>query len=354
MAAFRSCSVGFNAVLAMNASTILSRLLENDDVQTVCALYGPRRFASSPASLIRYLRRCQIAEALAQAIGSHYVNEDLVARKALAKNIKPYILAVGHFFEEYRSGLASHVNSARYRGHYPEFADRLEAQILHTYYNKETIQRISLTYRMINQILAQSFSGSREFYLSQRSKPLFPLFERPHDLYTFGGIELVTDVLTNPRSIDSSVASHLAKMTTAPGQVDDVVALPSSVLSPPLSWDTTLKIRDLFPLAWARTRVPLMDPTFSYPPPSTDDEVEVLSGDFLDDLKSSSGKRRELVKQGVVVGGGARLSIFRAAMAGDELVVDPEIDSSRMWERPYCRYWSQDEHEVEIANWKSA
>lgn len=42
-----------------------------------------------------------------------------------------------------------------------------------------------------------------------------------------------------------------------------------SVLGPPLSWDTTLKIRDLFPFPWARTRVPLMDPTFSDPLPST-------------------------------------------------------------------------------------
>ena len=57
----------------MNASTILIRLLENDDIQAVCALYGPLGFASSPALFIRYLRRCQIVEALAQARYLDYV-----------------------------------------------------------------------------------------------------------------------------------------------------------------------------------------------------------------------------------------------------------------------------------------
>ena len=48
----RSCYVGFNAVLAVNASTILSRLLENDDIQTVSALYSPVGSASLPAFFI--------------------------------------------------------------------------------------------------------------------------------------------------------------------------------------------------------------------------------------------------------------------------------------------------------------
>ena len=111
----------------MNASTILTRLLGNDDVQTLYALYGPLRSASSPACFIRCLRRCQIAEALVQAIGIHYVKNDPVVRKALAKNIKPYVLALGHFFEEYRSGLASHGNSALYQGYNFMLADKLLA-----------------------------------------------------------------------------------------------------------------------------------------------------------------------------------------------------------------------------------
>ena len=94
------------------------------------------------------------------------------------------VLALGHFFEKYRSGLASHANSTCYREHNPEFADELECQILQTYYNQETIQRISLRYTMINRISSQRCSESREIYLSQRSQPLFPIFERPHDFYT--------------------------------------------------------------------------------------------------------------------------------------------------------------------------
>ena len=80
-----------------------------DGIQTVCALYGPIGSASSPAF-------CQITEARAQATGVHYVKNDHVVRKTLVKNIKRYVLLLRHFFEEYRSGLASHENSALYRG----------------------------------------------------------------------------------------------------------------------------------------------------------------------------------------------------------------------------------------------
>ena len=352
MASFRSCCVGFNAILAVNAPTILSRLLESADIETVCALYGPLRSASSPAFFLRCLRRCQIAEVLAQAIAKHYVKRNPLVRETLTTNIKPYVLALGHFFEEYRSGLASHADSALYRGYNPKYADRLERQILQTSYNQETMQRICLTYKMINRILARRFSGGSEVYLSQRLESLCPIFSLPHDVYTFGGLELVTDIVTRVRSADASVALHLSKMTTAPGKVDGVLALSQSVLGPPLSWSTTLRIHDLFPFAWARACFPLMDATFSYPPPSTRDEEIVLRRDFLNDLKSYRGKGPELTNRDVVVAG-ARLRIFRAAMVGDELVVYPDIDPSRTRERPYYRYWSQDGQEAEIAKWQS-
>ena len=54
---------------------------------------------------------------------------------------------------------------------------------------------------------------------------------------------------------------------------------------------------------------PLRDVPFSYRPLGTRDEVKVLSRDFLNDLKSSSGKGLELVNRDVIVGGGARLSV---------------------------------------------
>ena len=104
------------------------------------------------------LRRRQITEALAQAIGIHYVKKDHVVRKTLAKNVKPYILLSGHLFEEYRSGLANRVNGPLCRASNSMLADRLEVQILSTYYNRETVQRICLTYTMINRILPQRFS----------------------------------------------------------------------------------------------------------------------------------------------------------------------------------------------------
>ena len=211
IAAFGSCCVQFNTVFAMNTSAILRGLLSHDDIQIISARHDPLQSVSSPAFLIRCLDRCQIVEALSQAIGTHYVEKDVVMRKALAKHwllilclltptdmatfrscsvtfntilsghastipnrlfgpdvlqafyalyhpLQPisspaYLLRYldrhqnfeilsqtigshwrtssrmflpwGHFFEEYRSGLASHVNSALHRGYNPEFADRL-------------------------------------------------------------------------------------------------------------------------------------------------------------------------------------------------------------------------------------
>ena len=59
------------------------------------------------------------------------------------------------------------------------------------------------------------------------------------------------------------------------------------------------------------------------------------------------------MNRGVVVDSGTHVGILRVAMVGDELVAYPEIDPSRTRERPYYRYWSQDGHEAEIANWQS-
>ena len=65
VAAFRSCCVHFNAILATHAPIILSRSLEKDDIQSVYALRGPLGAASSTAYFIRCLRPCEIAQVLA-------------------------------------------------------------------------------------------------------------------------------------------------------------------------------------------------------------------------------------------------------------------------------------------------
>ena len=88
----------------------------------------------------------------------------------------------------------------------------MELQILTTYYNWETVQHICLTYTMINRILSQRFSGRFAIRLSKRSELFGLSFDLPDDIYTFGGLELVTDIMIRVRSIISSIASQLAKI----------------------------------------------------------------------------------------------------------------------------------------------
>ena len=108
--AFRCCCKAFNDLFTENAATILCTILGNGDYQTITALYGTLQAARGPL-FFQCLRRCEIAEALVQAIAKHHVRRNPLLRKVLAKNVKPYVLTLGHFFEEYRSGLASHANS---------------------------------------------------------------------------------------------------------------------------------------------------------------------------------------------------------------------------------------------------
>ena len=342
LTAFRCCCMAFNNMFTENAATILCTILGNRDYQTITALYGTVQATPGPL-FFQCLRRCEIAEALVQTIAKHYVRRKPLMRKALAKNVKPYVLSLGHFFEEFRSGLVNHVNGPLYRGSNPMLADRLELQILSTYYNRETAQRICLTYTMINRILSQRFSGRFAIRMCKGARPFGPSFNVPNDIYTFGGLELVKDIVTRVRPVNDSVASHLAKMVTNPeGTVYGFVPLPPSVPGLPLSWDTTLKIRDLLP--FQRSRFPFWDPSFfdpprltsplwhpSFfdPPPNTREEERSLNREFWKYLKSYQGMGSELVNHGVVVDRDTGRRFLQAAMVGDSVFDDSETDWPR-------------------------
>ena len=103
-------------------------------------------------------------------------------------------------------------------------------------------------------------------------------------------------------------AQTVLEDNSTPGEVGRRRGSPSVCFGSPIELEHYS--RDSRPVSFCvGAESPLRDVPFSYRPPSTRDEVEALSRDFLDDLKSYSGKRLELVNRGVIVGGGARLSV---------------------------------------------
>ncbi|KAF6219171.1 hypothetical protein HO133_004996 [Letharia lupina] len=73
----------------------------------------------------------------------------------------------------------------------------MAGDILKTNYNETTVQRICLTHELLNQIIDQKFIG-RELTIWY---PL-PVARTPPgtvDNFTFGGLEMVKDIVTHPR-----------------------------------------------------------------------------------------------------------------------------------------------------------
>lgn len=100
----------------VSESDIVRGILKNDYYHTASALYGtisvygPLKFKS----LKDIARHCHIAEILANSIAEHHVGQGLPTTIRMGKNIRPYLLSIGHFFEQYCTGLANYTNDALY------------------------------------------------------------------------------------------------------------------------------------------------------------------------------------------------------------------------------------------------
>lgn len=159
------------------------------------------------------------------------------------------------------------------------------------------MQRICLTYKLLNEILNQKLSLS-----TRRLVPLIEMLGLDNvGMFTFGGLEMIKDIVTHTRLNDrlKYTFSHFCKTTTNPPRLINEeslpVALPPSVLGPRLSEVKTLKIwRQLY---------------FSVPHPILDvcnievhgfSEVEPaeeldMNRDFLEYLKLYDGEEPKLV-----------------------------------------------------------
>lgn len=298
---FRRCCKEFNDTFMVNQSTIVRGILKNHCYHTASTLYsiipaiGPLEFGE----LKEIARRCDIAEMLASSIAEHHVGQGSGTTIRMAKNIKPYLLSLGHFYEEYRRAVVEYRRLPRRLelfGRGPGLG--LEAVILKKNYNAQTEQRICLTYKLLNQILDQKFVDRQDSLPSNdRTRP-YPV---PVDMFIFGGLELVKDI-THRRSHDrlEFIFSHFSKTTAATMPVireqSLEVAPPSSVVGNRLTISTTIRTWDLSPLRptfLAVRRIKdkhafvLVDPT----------EEMTMTQDFLEYLKSHDGEEPKLVRR---------------------------------------------------------
>ena len=295
---FRCCSVACNAVYMANESAIVRGVLKNVYYHTASTLYGTAS-ATGPLQfecLKCIARRCSIVEMLATSIAEHHVGQGLATTIKMGENLRPYLLAIGHFFEEYRIGLP------KFPRRYLTFTlAKFEGAILKANYNEETVRRMCLTYKILNQILDQKFIGGKPTIQDQLPyrTPWKPSPLAPVDMYIFGGLEMVMDIVTHSRLTDrlKYAASHFSKTTPAPmpvvGGNSLAVALPPSVLGRRLSLNKSALICELFPHPG-----PLLVSRLEYCGFSRVEPAEELDmdRDFLEYLKSYDGEEPQLVR----------------------------------------------------------
>lgn len=180
-------------------------------------------------------RRCEIAKQLAIAIADNLQTSqslllgrrldeglDEPSRNRFIKNAEPYVLALANFFECYRNRLASWVNGIPRPNPARSTSERVQFSILSGRYNKETMYRICALYHLLKCIVSHKLT--RLYLTHQRARitmrsHIHPgvggiaFFNGPIDLFTFGGLEAIKDIVaeTDPSRYSGIVEDHLAR-----------------------------------------------------------------------------------------------------------------------------------------------
>ena len=187
--------------------------------------------------LFRIARHCDIAKQLAFVLTVHIQNPggrfDELAYGRFIRNISPYLLALGHFWESYRDGLANHIP-------YPQNADHsrtVEDLILRSRYDRLTIRRICALHYMLTQFLNKQI-GNRTHQSRTIAMPLLANVRGTNDtdstdytdVFTFGGLEAVKDVMVQPTPTQrlNILEDHFAR--ACPASMTHTHALPPSTL----------------------------------------------------------------------------------------------------------------------------
>ena len=223
------CSSSFhNTTLLANQSSVVNAL------NSKCSLnhYASRIYDDSHQPVIpdfksfyRIARICDIAKSLAVALAAQLEKPpnlhcspqylpsspfDPASSGRFVKNVLPYMLALGHFFECYRDGLDNYVPDPGPVNPRRSPSDIVADSIICSRYNRETRYRIYALYLVLKRILDEHlFSRTHENHLITMATLLdirgcsytysTERYEADStDVFTFGGLDAVKDVIAQP------------------------------------------------------------------------------------------------------------------------------------------------------------
>ncbi|KAL9076295.1 MAG: hypothetical protein Q9161_001011 [Pseudevernia consocians] len=290
LVAFRDCCTEYKTFFEINESAIVRGTLENPFYYTASTLYSVLR-PTGPlelGNLINIAHRCEIAEMLASSIAERHVGQGSAVTTRMAKNVMPYVLSIGHFFEEFGSALGdlTPTHSAPWL---PSPGITLEGEILTRNYNDQTVQRMCLTYKLSKEILEPKFLG-REF-------PIVRLWIRPRDnvsgpaaatidMFTFGSLEMIKDI--------GYFVKRMSTLVPAVGP-QAPAALPPSGWGPWWTLDKILRSCSLLPPARGILDVRHIEKT-ELPKVDSDEKEVAMDLEFLEYLKSYDGEMPKVVR----------------------------------------------------------
>ena len=154
-------------------------------------------------TLFRVARICDIAKQLAVGLADeHYESPSEPCYDRFVRNVVPYILALGHFFEHYRDGLVSYVPGSGPANDVRRASTRIGNDILVSRYNERTVLRICTLYHLLKDILDRDLDrydrpcdDGRYCYTETISHQQGTEQNDVFDIFIFLGFDAVKDVM---------------------------------------------------------------------------------------------------------------------------------------------------------------
>lgn len=231
--AFRCSCNEFNNFVLGDQSAIVRGVLRNVVYGSTATILYLDLAPPSPwafTDLVNIARRCWIAREMAHLLTqcratSHYClcysmyrsrDRQSFSPARFAKKAYPYLLALIQFFEEYRYRLASFVSDPNA---IETPSDHVERLIL-ARYNEMTVNRLCALYHILLDLFGFSFPYERPLSMFallgiiRANYPSPTLDDGEHlDFFTFGGLEVLRDVITRHHRALDIVVAHYSRVT---------------------------------------------------------------------------------------------------------------------------------------------
>ena len=269
--AIRLCSKSFEKTISIHQDSIVwAALNSKKSIYRTASVLRRRRyraasiFGLSPLQpvipdlqhLFGMARRCDIARQLASSLASLFQTTQFsfkgtrlseASRARFIRNLEPYALALAHFFECYRNGLAHYEPVTRQYS----WSNEVQLSILSDIYKKETVFRICALYSVLTSILdnkVHHLISEPRFSARTMLDWEVKYYSGCIEIFTFGGLEAVTALLmeTDKRRYLNIIEKHFARAFPFLSLTNLTVSLPASTL-PTISYVSTRRVYSRLP-----------------------------------------------------------------------------------------------------------